>query len=164
MPLNGKDNLKVKIRMVVETPGFPRVKSLGIIRDADSDPTQAFRKVRNALRYAQLPTPNVCLIPVGPSPKVIVMLMPKNNAPGMLEDLCLESVCTKATYNCVEQYFTCLRTQGLTLPREISKAKVHVFLASMAEPTLALGLAAQKGYWPFKSPVFDELKRFLTML
>lgn len=45
-----------------------------------------------------------------------------------------------------------------------STAMVHTFLASRYKPGLALGVAAQEGYWPFNHHAFDLIKQFLEML
>jgi hypothetical protein len=92
------------------------------------------------------------------------MLMPKNNTPGMLEDLCLESVKTDPAFSCMENYFDCLKSKDLPSPIEISKAKVRVFLASKKRPDLRLGEAAEKEYWPFDCDAFEELKAFLRVV
>jgi hypothetical protein len=164
IPMEGSGKLRDKMKSLMDTPGFKNVASLGIVRDADSKPNSTFQSVCDSLRYVGFSSPTRCLESVGIDPKVAVMLMPGNNAPGMLEDLCLESVRSNQAFPCIERYFNCLRSQGLTVSAEISKAKVHVFLASRKRPDLRLGVAAANGYWPFNSKVFDELKAFIKLV
>lgn len=164
VPMEGKDELRVKMKALVETPGFRGVVSLGVVRDADSDPHGAFQSVCDSLRYVGLSLPARCLESFGTNPRVSIMLMPKNNTPGMLEDLCLESVRTDPAFLCMEQYFECLQSKNLPRPREISKAKIHAFLASREKPDLRLGVAAENGYWPFNNETFQELKGFLRLV
>lgn len=163
-PMNGKDELRFKIKNIRDIPGFRMVTSLGVIRDSDSNPQDTFKSICDSLKYARLPSPSRCLETVGEHPKVTVMLMPKENTPGMLEDLCLESVRTDPAFSCMEKYFECLESKEIPRPGEMSKAKVHVFLASRPKSDVRLGVAAEKKYWPFDCEVFEELKAFLRVV
>ncbi|MCK4297946.1 MAG: hypothetical protein KAX80_00350, partial [Planctomycetes bacterium] len=96
--------------------------------------------------------------------KVVVTLLPDSSRCGMLEDLCLESISDDPAFACVDAYFECTRRNGIPHPRNMSKAKVHAFLASRRNPSLRLGEAAGAGCWPWDSPVFDEVKQFLQMV
>jgi hypothetical protein len=49
-------------------------------------------------------------------------------------------------------------------PQDLSKAKVHAFLASRREPDLRLGEAAEKGYWPLDSESFTSIKELLRKI
>jgi hypothetical protein len=57
-----------------------------------------------------------------------------------------------------------LETWIPAMPEPPSVEKVHAFLASRYNPTLALGVAAEKGYWNLDHPAFDPLKAFLQSL
>ncbi len=164
MPIGGKTQLRPNLRSLCNLEGFPtRVRSLGIIRDADDDPQAAFQSVRGALQSVNLPVPDRPLVRVGSNPSVAVMMVPDINTPGALEDLCLQAVDNDRAKPCVEQYFDCLKQRGL-LPKNISKAKIQAFLASRLEAGKRLGEAAQAGYWPWDSSAFDQLKKFLQII
>ncbi|MGC8878303.1 MAG: DUF3226 domain-containing protein [Anaerolineae bacterium] len=90
--------------------------------------------------------------------------MPAEDKSGMLEDLCLIAVAEHPAMSCVVQYFECLQQKGLTGPRNLSKAKTQVFLASGPEAGLRLGEAAQRGFWLWDAPAFDPLKHFLRQI
>lgn len=81
-------------------------------------------------------------------------------ARGALEDLCLAAVAGDPAMACVEGYFECLDSRGM-LPRQISKGKLHAFLASRETPGRRLGEAAKAGDWPWDSDAFDGVKAFL---
>ena len=173
LPIGGKTKLKENLRHLVnKVPDFDMVTSLGIVRDADDDPKAAFQSVSDALKKVKLPVPVSPLIPsIGPNPrnlkyhiKVNVFIMPDENSLGDLEELCLRAVKTDPAMKCVVQYFYCLQHQGLSLPKQMSKAKVHVFLASRAEPDKRLGEAAKAGYWPWNHNAFEKIKNFLFEL
>ena len=78
----------------------------------------------------------------------------------MIEDLCLLSVSNRPEFPCVDDYFQCIAQrsgrQGFS-----SKARVRVWMASHVDYEYYVGKAAEKGYWPWESPVFDSLKEFL---
>lgn len=162
MPIGGKEKLRGNLKALVRSPGFPQVVSLAVVRDADEDPDGAFQSVRDALQAAGLPTPEKAFEPVNENPRVAVLILPKADRSGMLEDLCLEAVVQDPAMECVERYFQCLQEKDLTLPHNISKAKVQVFLASRPKAGLRLGEAAQAGYWPWDAEAFHQVKNFLS--
>lgn len=164
LPIGGKTQLRQNLKALTLSPSFTDVKSLGITRDANNDPSAAFQSIRDALSDLKLPVPNSPLVPVGNQPRVAVMILPKKNQPGMLEDLCLKSVENTVTTLCVNQYFDCLQKQKIPLPLNMSKAKTQVFIASKPKAGLRLGEAAQAGYWPWDNQAFDQLKKFLELL
>lgn len=163
-PFGGKDGLKAYLRLVAKSPGFQDVESLGIVRDADADPANAFKAVRDALREVQLAVPKACGQICVDRRRVGVMILPGKDRTGALEDLCLESVQGDGAMKCVDEYFDCLVEQGLKVPSENAKKKAHVFIASRSGSARLLGEAAEAGVWPWDSPAFCEVKRFLRSL
>lgn len=143
---------------------FERVTSLGIIRDAETDAASAFQSVSSSLRGADLPVPAQVIQSFGNDPMVSVFILPDTESPGMLETICLRSVEEDPVMDCIEQYFSCLEEQSVSLPNNMDKARVLAFLASRRKTVGLLGLAAKKGYWPFDSAVFEDIKQFLNAL
>jgi hypothetical protein len=164
MPIGGKEQLRPNLKALAVSPGFPEVVSLGVVRDANADPGAAFQSVHDALQAANLPTPERPLAFVGERPRVTVLILPGGDRKGELEDLCLDAIAQDPAMPCVEQYFECLQQKGLSLPGNISKAKVQVFLASRHKAGLRLGEAAHAGFWPWENAVFDKVKDFLQKL
>ncbi len=162
--IGGKEKLRQNLKALAQSPGFSRVVSLGIVRDADEDPHAAFQSISDALRSAGLHVPKRPLEPLGHRPQIVVMILPDEHTPGMLEDLCLRSVEQDPALACVDQYFHCLQQKGVSLPRNFSKGKVQVFLGSREKAGLRLGEAAQAGVWPWDSPAFENVKNFLGLL
>ncbi|MCX7012288.1 MAG: hypothetical protein NTW86_06945 [Candidatus Sumerlaeota bacterium] len=146
-------------------PSFRReVQSVGIARDAESHTPSAFQSVQTALGKAGLPIPKSPNVAAQGDPRVSVFILPDCSRPGMLESLCLASVESDNAMECVEQFCGCLeRMSGAALGNP-AKARTHAFLASRPKPDLLLGQAAQAGYWPWDSLVFEPLKRFLRDL
>jgi hypothetical protein len=164
LPIGGKTNLRRNLKALVLSPGFADVVSLGVVRDADEDPAAAFQSIRDALEAVSLPVPTTPLSPTGENPRVTIMILPAENKPGALEDLCLRSVAGDPAAACVENYFQCLQKQGLRAPQNLSKAWVQAFLASRQEAGKRLGEAAQAGYWPWSDNAFADVRNFLSCI
>jgi hypothetical protein len=150
--------------MIHKSPHFSNIISLGVVRDADTDSDSAFQSIRSALESVNLPVPKKQLEPIGNKPKVSVMILPGEGKPGMLEDLCLMSVSLDPSMACVHEYCQCIQQKGLSMPKNLSKSKVQVFLASREETGKRLGEAALAGYWPLDNESFDNVKKFLVQL
>ncbi|MGH7597070.1 MAG: DUF3226 domain-containing protein [bacterium] len=161
----GKDELKGFLKALRNAPNFARqVVSLGIVRDAETDPKAAFQSVCSALRNADLTEPPRPIAQAGENPKISVLIIPNAMTPGMLETLCLEAVTEDPAMACVREYFECVQLKKGLLPSNMFKARLHVYLASCSKPGLRLGEAADAGYWPWDNPIFDPLKQFLYAL
>jgi hypothetical protein len=160
----GKVGLAAKLELLRRGSGFERVRAIGVVQDADRDHQGRFKSVCGALRRARLPVPTCELEPVGEHPRVVVLIVPGEGRPGALEDICLEAVQNEPAMACVESFFQCLKGAGVPAPRELSKAKTRVFLASRPKPDLALGVACAEGYWPLKGKAFDDLRKLLSLL
>lgn len=160
----GKTQLSRFLRTLPTVPGFSDLKSLGITRDGDDSARSAFESVAGSLGKAGLPIPKRPGEYVPGSPRVGVFILPDCQRPGMLEDLCLDSIQAGPAMACVNGFFDCLRQHNHPEPNALSKARVHVWLASCSEPDRRLGEAAQRGYWPLEHPVFGMLKSFISQL
>ena len=170
----GKDELEDFLLALKITGDFNTVVSIGIVRDADNDPSAAFASVCSALRDAELYKPSQPAKFEGVDPRIGVLILPNANESGMLETICLQSVSNDPAIKCIEDYLDCLRSNCLQEPidesHNIYKAQVQAFLASRTflspkrRNIWQLGEAADKGDWQWDSPAFDHVKRFLTSL
>lgn len=152
------------------------VTSLGIIRDAESLPARdtprppgeaakaAFDSVCHSLRAAgQVEPPGMGAFTAGP-PKIGVFILPDCQRDGMLETLCLASVLTPGTTQCIDDFFKCMDREGRPNPPNQTKARTFAFLASQDISDPLVGRAAQKGIWPWSHPAFEKLTQFLRAL
>lgn len=128
--MKGRAQLRNRIRFVLIAPGADIIISVGVVRDADNDPKAAFQSVCDALANAGLARPTAPLDPAGSSPQVMAIVLPDENTPGMLEDVCLRSVEDDAAMTCLEEYFGCVKARLDHLPQNPSKARVRAFLVS----------------------------------
>ncbi len=158
----GKNNLSAYLRTLV-TPraGFQNLTAIAITRDADQDADAAFQSVCAALRRADLSQPERHGEFTMHSPRVGVFIMPDGKSAGMLEDLCLAAQQADLAMSCVEGYFECLAQAQHPLPENMSKARLHAWLASRKLPDKRLGEAAESGYFDWENSAFDALKKFL---
>jgi hypothetical protein len=160
----GVGNLGGYLRTLAATPGFLRVTSLGIVRDADQNAQSAFQSVCSGLRNRSLSVPQRPIELAGDRPRIGVFIWPDCVQSGTLETLCLLSVADDPAIACVDTFMSCVEDQTGALPKSLPKARLHTFLASRERPGLRLGEAAEKGIWPWDHSVFDPLKGFLRAL
>jgi hypothetical protein len=164
LSIGGKTQLPSNLKALKGVTGFSRVTALGIIRDADEDANAAFQSVCSALQHAGLPKPPKPMTPSSERPRVSVMILPDNQSPGALEDICLKAIAGTPAMRCVDEFFCCLQRHHLPPSKNLSKAKVLAYLTSLPEPDKRLGESAQSGYWNWDHPAFSDLKDFLRSL
>lgn len=129
--VGGKYKFSENLLALQKTSGFRKVTSIGIVRDADNNPQGAFQSICYILHRINLPEPTNPLDPVNGPPQVTIMIVPDIDTPGMIENVCLNSVNDDPAMACVEQYFQCLQEHHRELAEnDIPKAKVRAFLAS----------------------------------
>ncbi|UCH93823.1 MAG: hypothetical protein JSV88_26635 [Candidatus Aminicenantes bacterium] len=159
----GKDNFKNLMPGFKFVTGFKNIEKIAVIRDADENAKDAFKSVTGVLKKAGFQSPKRPGEFSSGCPSLGVFIMPDNSSKGMLEDLCLESVKDHEAMRCVDDFIACSQKlpEG---PKNISKAKVQVFLAAKPRIANSIGLAAQKGYWNFNSEKLQPLINFLRQL
>ncbi|OQY27913.1 MAG: hypothetical protein B6244_09190 [Candidatus Cloacimonetes bacterium 4572_55] len=178
VPVGGKDQFKNEFPTLLESPNFSRVKSYGIVRDADDNADNTFQSVQGLLRRYDQPIPQA-------SGEIIslngvatgVFIMPGNSEEGMLENLCLKTVDDHPVSDCVDKYIDCLHKtlehrekntpkdpNTYYFPKNEAKVKMYAFLAGMNTYIPSLGIAAKKGYFNLNSEILDDIKAFLQKL
>ena len=160
-PFDGKDNLKGYLGAITKTSGFEKVKSIGIIRDADDNPGGAFQSVTDALRAEKLNPPKwPASFNSQNGRKIGVFILPGEGRPGMLESLCLKTI-PEALAKCIDSFLSCAKEKDRRQPKNTDKARCRAFLSTMEEDVPSLGIAAQKGLWEWDSGPFKPLLDFL---
>lgn len=132
-----------------------KVKSLGIIRDAENDYTTAHDAVFGALGQTKVDRGIVK-----------VFILPDNRSPGMIETLMLQSIAEKPHYPCINGFLECARAQGVTFPADITLAKnqAQIHLATLNEVQMMPGFASYHKAWPLDHACFGALRDFLLAL
>jgi hypothetical protein len=147
----GKDGLGPYLKALRNRSGFAGLGRLGIVRDADEDPSAAAASVDGAVAAAAFPAQLT----------VRKLIVPGGNARGALENLCLLSLAGDPVEACIESYLKCA-SAAHTSTTDRAKARTHAWLAAQNPPDLRLGHAARKGMLNWASPAFGEVRAFLT--
>lgn len=170
---DSKDKLPKFLDIVPDLVNSDQIKRIAIIQDADNDQNRFFKQIQKTLIKIGFPVPDRQIEPktgkINVSQEIsLQVLIIGIDGKGMLEDVCLDSVSNDCAMPCVNSFFDCLTkfysTSELIPPKNLSKAKTRVFLASRKECTVYIGLAAKEGYWDFTKPSFDRMKELLQFL
>jgi hypothetical protein len=161
----GVNRLRGFLRAFVLSPGFEStVRSIGIVRDAETCAVSAFQSVRSSLENAGLPSPAQPGYPTDSDPKVTVLILPGDNRPGMLETLLCESFKDSPEDQCIDGFLNCVNAiSGISVDRPY-KARAHAYLATKPDPHVSVGVAAKNGYWDLDHPVLGDVRSFVTSI
>ena len=142
------------------------VRSLGIVRDAETSAPSAFQSVQDSLRNVGLPIPARPAESVGDSPTVSVLILPDDKTPGMLESLLCQTFEGTPVDDCIESFFECVQTATNVELRRPEKARAHAYLATQRDPHVSVGVAAMSdhGYWNMDHPALNVVRQFLCSL
>ena len=157
----GVAQLHVFLSGFAKSSNFAKVRSIGIVRDAEGPAGSARQSVLSALRNAGLPAP----APAGQqasvgSPRVSVFILPDDKNPGMLETLLCRTFAGSAEDRCIDDYFACVPASV----HRPEKARAQAWLATKPDPHVSVGVATKKGYWDLDHAVFADLRNFLVAL
>ena len=161
----GVDELRDFLLALVDAPGFREiVRSVGIVRDAETSAEGAFQSVQSSLRRAKLPVPDNPEEGVGAGPMVTVLILPGDNRQGMLETLLCESFADTSVEHCIDDFFRCVEALPDVSIGRPDKARAHAYLTTKPQPHLSVGVAAKNGYWNLAHSVFINVRDFLKAL
>ena len=166
----GNSELPTHLKTLKLLDGFDDVKSILIIRDAETDYKEALKDIKYALKE------NDFAVPSGSCEKVVsndgiaigFLLFPtcsKELKNGTLEDLCLKILSednVDKVKSVVDNYLDEMRKEGYTKLKKYHKSVLHSYLSAKDEyVTLKLGEAAKSGAFNFKSKELDSLLEFI---
>lgn len=163
IPTHGKDMLDSVLGLLTKQSEFSAVTHLGIVRDADDNPTGAFASVCGALRKYSLPIPADPEKFAGDSVLVGIFIMPGAGLGGALENLCLDAVKGEPQMACVDGFANCIKSVVLTHPVNIDKLRIQSYVATISGARL-IGEAADRGGLNFANTRYDALKEFLAKI
>lgn len=176
--IGGKDKFLDTFPAFLNLPGFNQITAYAIIRDADDSHINTYESIKGLLKkYGQPCPPHSNAYYTGNGVKVGIFILPGNAETGMLESLCLQTIANHPAMPCVEDFMRCINanleqkpshslhdTTKMYRPKNGEKAKLLAFLATLHEATTSIGIAAQKGYWPFDHEALANLRAFLREL
>lgn len=176
----GKDKIQKALKAIKLLPGFESVTSIGILRDADSNPQGAFESVKADLRLSGYPVPaNIGERSEKDGLSVSAFILPGGGNIGMLETLAWQSVEAEPIAAEITQFLGNCREllpseeqhgppgygpPGWRKPRNEEKAKMHALLSTMVEAQPRMGIAAQKGYFDLRHAAFTSLADYLRSI
>ncbi len=167
--VDGKDNFAPFLKNTLITArGYPNLRRLVLVRDADDNANAAYQSLQSALNGADLPVPSDSFLAWAQGqPSVSVAILPDGKSPGNLEDLCLQSIEGNHEgmndLKCVDGYLLCRNPASIPESKH-SKARLHSYLAVADEPGRRLGEAADAGVWDWNSEALRPLAGFLSQL
>jgi len=165
IPAGGIDRFPVNLKAIqIELKERPDFQSMGVVRDADDNPSSAFESVCNHLRKAGYTPPDSPGSFSAASPSVGVFIVPDGTTSGAIETLCRRSVEDTDIARCVGEYLKCLAENGVMHSSNEDKSFAHAYLAATDNPVARVGEGALGGVWNFDDPEFQDLSRFLDTL
>lgn len=172
MPIGGKTQLRNNLGPLVKRPAYRDVLSLVVMRDADDDPQAAFQSVADAFIAHGIPVPATpWILRQDATPKTGIVLAPRANAIGALEELLLETIQTDPlcgeAHQFIQNAVNTLRGNGDRNPspaHKQCKARTHAYLATFEEPDKDPGKAALAGVWNFNHPCLQPLLQILQQM
>ncbi len=168
MDVGGKDKFPAAFAGLTAQEGFDEIVCLGIVRDAEQQQAGApFDSICGILKSNGLPQPSSPGVILPGKPNIGAFIMPDNSRPGMLEDLCLETVASLPQFKCIDSFIDCF--QSSMAPSEAAvfneaKAKTQIYLATRAPIRSSVGHGAQQHHWNFEHICLNPLKLFLQTL
>ena len=171
--LDGKDRLRESLETLAwAVTDFRRVRTIGIVRDADDSADAAFESVRTSLGNAndairssgvEFPVPARPEQLVGERPALNVLILPGDGQEGMLETLLCRTFAGSGVDRCIDGFFGCAEESGRAIHRP-DKARARAYLATTPDPHFSVGVAAKRGRWDLDHGAFDGVRNFLTSL
>ena len=142
------------------------VKSLGVVRDADSDPSAAVEFIGNILDQNGLMDTNVehAQFEIIGTIKVGAYILPSGSCEGAIETLCKNAIGDDPATACVDEFIRCLEMTDALESTHKDKTFIRAYLAAKHPPMDRVGHAAEKNHWDFTHDAFAEFKEFLTDL
>ena len=102
------NDLRDFLPALVDAPGFKEtVRSVGIVRDAETSAESALQSIQSSLRNAGLETPDSPRKRISADPAVTVLILPDGSRSGMLETLLCETFAGTPIDGCIDVFFEC---------------------------------------------------------
>ena len=170
--VHGVDNFRNTVRVLVNTDGFSRLRSILIIRDADNDIRSAQDNVKGVFANANLPVPQAeCQWRDDGSIKTGFLLMPscsERSQNGALDDLCWEIISNKygvSIRNEVKDFIESLESSTKRTFTHKAKALIHTYFSATDRLIAAsIGRAAEAGAFDWTSDKLQSLRDFLVSM
>ena len=146
-------------------------KIIGIVLDADEDPSSRWDAIKNRLieaGYKELPTQpseKGTIIEQNGLPKIGVWIMPDNLSKGMLEDF-LAQLAPEESMEFAKACVADAKGNGISSFKDVhqSKAEIHTYLAWQDEPGNPLGISIDAKALDAHLPAAKQFIQFMKSL
>ncbi len=164
IPMEGKGEFPDKYETIFTSPEARIVKSVGIVRDADSDPKAEFDRIKTGLKRMGHPMPKGLNQAANDGKiSINIFLMPDCKSNGALETLFEESIKgTPIFEECITNYLDCVKAK--TGCNFNDKTKTYAYIAVQKDPDVRLGNSVEIGHWDLSHACFNPIKNFLREL
>lgn len=163
LDFGGVEQLRGFMLGLVVDSGFPDVRAIGIVRDAETSADRAINKVAAALTASGLPAVAAHAELIEGPPRVGAFILPNGVDSGNLEALCAAAVSFPCRMPCVEGFLQCLTDGGLPVKNE-HKSRVYAYIAASGSPDVNLGIAVRRGEFDLDHRTFEPLRIFISGL
>lgn len=169
----GNSELSKMLQVLKVTDNFDKVKSILIVRDAETNYNEAINEIKTALKGNDFAVPNEACEKAIKENSVSIgfLLFPtcsKELLNGTLEDLCLNIITEEnkdKVKNIVNDYLNNMKKEGYTELKHLHKNILHSYLQSKDKfVTMKLGEAARAGAFDFKSEELNSLVGFVDIM
>ena len=138
-------------------------KSIGLIRDADTDPDRVSDSCRDAFRKAGFPVPSRSGEIASDGARRFGYLVMPNAGPGTLEDVVLGAA-DLARVKSAEQYLDALAAAGHEPPKGRQKAVVQAYLAGLPDSPRNVAVGLRQDAFHMGAESLQFIFEFVTKL
>jgi hypothetical protein len=159
-PIGRGEDFKRKLG-VLKTE-FAKLKSVGVVQDANDDPSATYESIKRSLENHGLTIPDRYGQRSAGSPITHIIILPNGlDGTGGLESLCIGALEDDPVLSCVNDYIESLKELGVTYGvSDVDKAKVKAYLASDSL-IRCLGDLASYDALSLDNDVFEKVKTFV---
>lgn len=168
MDFGGNSELLKHLTILKKMDGFEKIKSLLVVRDAETNAKTACKEIQVALQKNDFPVPETPCCWKGETLRVGFVLFPQCDSTlqnGTLEDLCLSILSDTSADSILEHIDKFLANleeyRGKPFSR-IFKAKLHTYFSVHNDyVSLKIGEAAKAGAFDWNNVALNPLKNFI---
>jgi len=162
--LDGETDWPRQVRMVTGASGFRGVRSILMIRDANSAPEAKFRSTGNALSSAGLTVPQQPEVFADGAPRVAIFISPGETRTGEFDDLLLEILSQSPVVPCIDAFEQCLNEHAIPVPKKRSKMRLQLHLAAHPRVFRTAAIACTGNMFDPTHPALSRLRQLLQAL
>lgn len=173
MDFEGINNLGPYLKTLKEISGYEDVKTIAIVRDAESNPDGAVQSIKKALKSNGFSVPREPFAFAEGAPRVAFMVLPGFESDsrdsnmlskGTLEDLCLWMTEDDPIHACVTLYIDCLKSKNIEIAHP-HKTRLHSYLSGKDDFVgLKIGEAAKAGAWDWNHPTLSLFRETIKKM